>query len=302
MVVGGGGSKTTDCMAAFEAAANKPAPPRSPRHVDCVDGDAACDADGLRNGECSFSLRICLNSSAVPPCVADGAASVVVDHAVDDGDPRFDPDFQALQSRLSALGLPTQDLDACTTSSTVRVPLRAPKSGNKLRTGKKKLRVTAEGDVAGKAGARDKDRMKFTCRPEGDGIYLPTDLYTGTFDRIRRQVFAQSCALSACHDSESSAGNLILLSGAAYSQTVGVAPANAAAAGAGLIRIAPGDPGLSFLYRKITDDLEAGWGSAMPLSGPAVSQELIEIIGLWIVGDGVSGPAPETGWVEGTDQ
>lgn len=302
-IIGGGGSKTTDCMAVFEApGANHPSPPKTPRNVDCVDGDVSCDTDGLRNGECSFTLQVCLNSTALPTCASAAVSTLVVAHAEDNGDPKFDPDFQALQTRVNALGLPSEALDECTLTTTIRVPLRAPKSGNVLRKDKKKVRLTANGDVATKLDVRDKDRMKFTCRPEGDGIYLPTDLYTGTFDRIRQQVFAQSCALSACHDSESAAGGLILLPGAAYSQLVGVLPTNLAAAGAGLERIYPGDPTLSFLYRKITNDLEGGWGGPMPAAGAAVSQELIDILGLWILGDGLLGPAPETGWVTGTDQ
>jgi hypothetical protein len=40
----------------------------------------------------------------------------------------------------------------------------------------------------------------------------------------------------------------------------------------------------------------------MPLLGPDVSSQLQEIIRLWIAGDGITGPAPETGWVTGTDQ
>ena len=263
---------------------------------------ATCDADGLRNGECSFTLRVCLNSTALAGCSSAEVTTLAVDHADDNGDPKFDPDFQAIQTRVNALGLPNDVLDECTVSSTIRVPLRAPTSGNVFRKNKKKLGLAADGDIVGKPGARDKDRMKLTCRPEGDGIYLPVDLYTGTFDRIRQQVFAQSCALSGCHDSESAAGDLILLSGAAYSQIVGVTPSNGVAAGAGLQRILPGDPTLSFLYRKITNDLEVGWGGAMPASGPAVSQQLIDIIELWILGDGLLGPAPETGWVPGTDQ
>ena len=303
VVVSGGSSKTTDCIAVFDAVgANRPAPPKAPKNIDCIDGDASCDTDGLRNGECVFSLQVCLNWTALPDCTPDEAITAVVDHADDNGDPKFDPAIQALETRIASLGLPTFDTDACTISSSISVPLRAPKSGNKYATGKKKLRVTVTGDLASKSGQTDKDKMKLTCRPEGDGIYLPEDLFTGTFDRIRQQVFAQSCAVSACHDSESSTGNLILLPGAAYSQLVGVTPDNAAAAGAGQLRVTPGDPDLSFLYRKLTDDLEVGWGDAMPFGGQPVSADLVEIIRLWIIGDGILGPAPETGWVPGTDQ
>jgi hypothetical protein len=303
VVVAGGGSKTTDCMAVFDVVgANHPAPPKVPKNVDCVDGDVACDTDGLRNGECVFGIQVCLNSTALAECAADEVVTAEVDHADDDGDTKFDPDFQALEMRILTLGLPTFDADTCTVSSSISVPLRAPSSGNEYRKANKKVKVTLTGNLASNSDVTDKDKMKFTCRPEGDGVYLPVDLFEGTFDRIREQIFAQSCALSGCHDSESATGDLILLSSAAYSQLVGVTPDNPAAAGAGLQRIFPGDPDLSFLYRKIIDDLEVGWGSSMPDGAAPLSPDQAEIIRLWIIGDGILGAAPETGWVPGTDQ
>ncbi len=296
----GGGSKRTDCMMVFEApGANKPAPPKNPKHVDCIDGDPSCDADGARNAVCVFELQACINATGLLFCVPEQTDSVVVDHAIDDGDPKFDPDFQALQTRIDVLGFPDNDtLDLCTVVSSITVPLRATSSG-KFRTNRKRVRTNAEGGVVDKPFTRDRDKMKLKCRPEGDRIYLPTELYGSTFERIAQQVFVPSCAISSCHDSESgpTSGNLILLPGAAYSQLVGVVPDNVTAAGAGLLRVTPDDETVSFLYRKLDCDLEAGWGSCMPLTGSAVDPELIEIVRLWIL-DG----APETGWVPGTDQ
>ncbi len=302
-VVRGGGSKKTDCLSVFDApGANKPLPPKDPKHVDCVDGDPSCDADGLRNGSCSFDLRVCINSTAIAECVPELTDAVAVDHAVDNGDRRFDPDFQALQQRVDLLGFPGNDfLDACSLTSTVTVSLKGPKANSKMATNRKKVRLLTLGNAGGKA-RKDRDRIKFTCRPEGDRIYLPRDLYSGTFDRIGQQIFAQRCALSGCHDSETAANALVLLPNAAYSQLVGVSPTNPAALSDGLLRITPGDPVASFLYRKITFDLPAGYGSGMPLSGAALTPDLAELIRLWIIGDGVLGPAPETGWVTGTDQ
>ncbi len=92
-IVAGGGSKTTDCMTVFDVpGANKPAPPKAPKLVDCVDGDIACDADGERNGECVFELSLCVNDTTAARCTPVEVAGVVVDHAEDDGDPRFDVD------------------------------------------------------------------------------------------------------------------------------------------------------------------------------------------------------------------
>ena len=301
-LVRGGGSAATDCILYFDVpGANKPSPPKPPKHVDCDDGDPACDADGLRNGQCVFDVSLCVNSTAFSECMPTDTTFIFVDHAEDNGDRKFDVDFQALQQRANTLGLPTTSLNDCATQSSMTVRLRGPNSRNKMRTGKKKFRAEAEGFANGKE-SKDRDKIKFVCRAEGDKVYLPLDLYTGTFDRIRTQIFQQSCALSGCHDSEGQAGDLILLSSAAYGNTVGVAPDNVAASIDGLLRVTPGDEAASFLYRKILNDLETGYGSAMPLEGSSLSADLVELVRLWILGDGTLGPAPETGWVEGTDQ
>jgi hypothetical protein len=300
----GGGSTVTDCLMVLEVpGANKPPLPKTPKMVDCIDGDVTCDADGLRNGECVFPLQACINSTAVDGCTPDSVVGSVVDHAIDDGeDPRFDVDFLALQDRIdNTFSFPAFAPDSCTLSSAVTVRLIGPDSDNMMKKARKSLRITT-GGTTGDGDATDKDKVKFTCRPEGDKIYALTDLYTGTFDRIRRQIFTPTCAISTCHDSESHENDLILLAGAAYGNLVNVAPYNPAAELDGLYRITPGDPEMSFLYRKITADLPFGYGDAMPLEDDPLDPELIELVRLWILGDVVLGPAPATGWVEGTDQ
>jgi hypothetical protein len=301
-IVAGGGSKKTDCITVFDVpGANKPPLPKTPKHVVCDDGDASCDSDGLRNGECVFDISLCANDTSLEKCTPLEVESILIDHSADDGDPRFDVDWQALQSRANTLGFPNDFTDDCTTSSAVTVRLKGPLSNQKMKKQRKRMRVVSIGEV-GVGDVKDKDKIKFVCKPEGDAIYSPRDLFGGTFDRIAQQVFAQSCALSACHDSESQAGALILLPNSAHGNIVGVAPSNSSAAGDGLERILAGDPTLSFLYRKITGDLELGYGAKMPLTGSDVSPELVEIVRLWILGDGTTGPASATGWVDGTDQ
>jgi hypothetical protein len=301
-VVGGGGPRARDCVVVFDADANSPPPPRPVRNVDCVDG-SACDQDGGRNGRCLFIVRLCVNSSALPDCTPAEADAVAVDHAVDDGDPRFDTEFQALQARANLLGFPDNtSLDDCTLPNPVTVRLKPPgTAGGPWGRGTKKLRVTAQGRASGRT-TLDKDRMLLTCQPEGSGVYAPRELYGGTFERIAQEVFAARCAVSGCHDSQGHQGNLILLPNAAASQLIGVPPDNAAAAGAGLVRVAPGDPTASFLHRKITDDLPPGWGGDMPRTGAPLTPAQIDLIRRWILGDGLTGPAPLTGWVTGTDQ
>lgn len=295
--VAGGGSKTTDCVVVFDVAgANSPKPPKAPKAVDCVDGDLACDADGERNGRCSFDVAVCVNATSLPSCSPDLASEIVIEHAEDNGDPRFDPDFQAIQNRADTLGLPATQADDCATNSTVTVALKGPNRKQKMKKARKQLRAFAIGDTASRFGVRDRDKVKFTCRPEGDGVYAPRDLFGGTFERIEAQVFEPSCALSGCHDDQSGAGGMNLQSGGAFTEIVGVTPTNGAAAGAGQLRVTPSDADASYLYRKITADLEAGWGAPMPLTGPNVSSDLAGILLLWI-----EAGAPETGWVDGTD-
>lgn len=301
--VAGGGSSLSDCAVTLEIpGANVPAPPKVAKGVDCTDGDPTCDSDGLRNGECVFELQLCANSTAITGCTPDHVDSITVEHAIDDGsDPRFDTDFQALQLRATGLGLPSFSDDDCTLDSAITVKLRGPDSTGRMKSNRKILALSASGGISS-GSVSDRDKVKFNCRPEGDGVYEVTDLYTGTFDRIRKQVFAQSCALSGCHDSENHTGNLILLPGAAYSNLVDVTPDNVSAATDLLKRVTPGNEAKSLLYVKVSGSPPGGYGSRMPLGSTPLEPAQIELIRKWIVGDGVLGPAPETGWVTGTDQ
>ena len=118
---------------------------------------------------------------------------------------------------------------------------------------------------------------------------------------MQRQVFNQTCAVSACHDSEALAGGLLLETGASHANLVGAAPTNVPAGNAGWDRIAVpavgvGDLTRSYMLHKITGDLPAGFGSRMPLGGRKLDRTLIDVITLWIAAG-----APNDGWVPGTD-
>jgi hypothetical protein len=302
-ILRGGGSSVTDCVLVLDVpGANKPALPKTPKSVDCIDGDPTCDDDGVRNGQCVFGIRACINSTLFPDCQPDTITSSTVDHAIDDGnDSKFDNDFLALQDRINGFGFPSFGQDQCSLSSAISVRLGGPDSSNVMKKAQKKVAIESEGTTVDDT-VTDKDKVKFVCRPEGDKIYLPTDLYAGTFDRIQKQIFTPSCGVSTCHDSETHENDLILLSGSSYGNLVGVTPFNPAADTDGLLRVTPGDPNMSFLYRKLTGALPFGYGVRMPFEEDALDPELIELVRLWIEGDGVLGPAPETGWVVGTDQ
>ena len=70
---------------------------------------------------------------------------------------------------------------------------------------------------------------------------------------------------------------------------MGVAAANSAAAAAGALRVAPGDPDHSFLLRKLLGQIAPAEGSRMPLVGTPPSAANLDLIRRWIAAG-----APET--------
>ncbi len=305
--VHGGGPKNRDCYATLKANANRPK--NNPRHIRCVDGDPTCDADGVVDGVCTFAVSVCANSTFDPThCTSGAISSIDVAHGIDNGtDPDFDTDFLALQTAIdSDIAPPTAAADVCTSVVNIRVRIkgptgRPPGSRNHCRPNKKILQLfTAPQPLIGPG---DTDKHKLICVPADDTVNGcdPQTLFTSTFDRLQKQVFSTSCAVGTCHDSESylAANGLLLESGAAYSNLVGVDPQNALALSRGWKRVNPGDPTTSLLYHKIDNDLDdPGLGLRMPRppGRPRLHRSLREIIRLWIE-DG----APASGWVTGTD-
>jgi len=292
-IVRGGGPRFTDCLAVFDTPVQLAS---NVRTIRCLDGDPACDADGEVNGECRFPVTVCANSTTDPLCSLSGVQSMFVDHSLDNGDPKFDPDFQALQSRIeNQIDPPTSDADQCTNPSNIVVRLKGPFPGNRCRQNTKLIKLTTQSTFVAGDFYTDTDTLKLICRPTADSCD-PMALFDGTFDRIQKQIFNNSCALSACHDSQSQQAGLLLEVGASYTQLVGVTPSNVTAQGLGWDRVTAGDPDTSFLLHKVTGDLGVGLGSRMPLGSAPLPANLIEILRLWI-----EAGAPETGWVPGTD-
>ena len=298
VVVGGGGSPRVDCLAVFEAAANVPA--RRPTSIRCTDGDPTCDADGVVNGVCEFSISICANSDADPACTLRGVDAITIDHAVDDGDPKFDPAFQAIQARVQAeIDPPTSAVALCTTAISVPVPIRGPLGAGVCKSTKQVLSMVTLSTLIGGKIYRDADVLKMRCDPAPTGCDAQV-LFAGTFDRIQRQIFDQSCAVSGCHDSQSRTGDLLLEPGAAYTNLVNVAPSNLNANAAGWKRVhvvdaTSGDPATSLLLQKLLGP-PLGFGARMPFNRRPLDRTLIDVVELWIAAG-----APATGWVPGTD-
>ncbi len=293
-IVGGGGSRRSDCLAVWSADVNHP--PAKPKGFRCTDG-APCDADGEVNGECRFDVAVCANSTFDPRCPLAGVRTMTVHHAVDDGDPKFDPEFQALQSRIdSAIDPPNADPDRCTLPASFHVQVTGPLAGNACRRGRKLVRLEARSDFLAGKQYKDGDRLRLECDPAPAGCD-PLALYDGTFDRIQRQVFDRSCAVSGCHDSQTQQAGLLLETGSSYANLVDQDPSNAAALAAGWKRVdaANASAASSYLWHKLTGDLPPGAGGRMPLGRPPLDAVLVDVIRLWI-----EAGAPTSGWVPGT--
>lgn len=305
-VVGGGGSSRVDCLSAFDAAVNTPA--TKPRNIRCADGDPSCDLDGVVNGVCNFQVSVCANSTFNPTaCTLNGVRLITVEHAVDDGSPKFDPEFQALQTRINSdiAPYPNEDGDACTTATNFFVAIKGPFKNDKCKRNKKQIRLVTESTMAAGMGTIlvDKDKIDLVCDPPVGGCD-PGVLFSGTYERVQRQIFNQSCAVSGCHDSNGffDAGNLLLEASAFPTNLIDRTPTNAAAAALGWKRVtqidgSTGDPATSFIVHKLTGDFPGpGFGDRMPKGRPKLDATLIDVLTLWI-----QAGAPETGWVPGTD-
>jgi hypothetical protein len=296
-IVGGGGTRATDCLAVFSALGSPP----TGASIRCRDGDPACDADATANGECVFPVGVCANSTHDSSCSPGEVDSIDVAHSADNGDPKFDPAFQALQNRIDDFDFPVDTTDECTSPTNITVKLNGPFPGKRCRAGKKTIQMTTRTTPMLGGQKVDRDTLRLTCMPASNTCD-PAVLFTGTLDRIQSQVFDVRCAVSGCHDSESQTAGLLLEIGASHGNLVNVGTTNGVAAGLGWTRltvVSPGvgDPETSFLYHKITGDLGPGLGVRMPFKRPPLSRYLIDIVRSWIVAG-----APPTGWVPGTDQ
>ncbi|MFM8410075.1 MAG: hypothetical protein ACKOCT_07340, partial [Alphaproteobacteria bacterium] len=270
--VPGGGPRSRDCVTFFRTVA---APVGGGSSIRCTDGDSTCDADGAVDGACTFEVRTCVNGTRdASSCLSPGVEEIVVDHALDDGDPLFDPAFQALQARIDGLDLPTSAPDACTAATRIVVPLEGLLAGNRCRGARKVVRTRAVSlPISGIGRIEDSDVLRLSCAPAPDSC-IPTTLFEGTFDRIQAQVFDRSCAISGCHDSQTRMAGLLLEVGASWSNLVGVDPSTQAAGDLGWKRVSPGDATTSLLLRKVAGDLGPGLGERMPWRRKALPSRL----------------------------
>ena len=125
-----------------------------------------------------------------------------------------------------------------------------------------------------------------------DGV----ESYDSTFAGIQTKIFERrGCTEDACHGSAKS-GGLDLTPASAYASIYGVRSTFSS-----LARIEAGDEERSFLWLKLAAATRPGRyevaGSPMPSGLPALSEEELELLRLWIYAG-----APETGVVAGSEE
>lgn len=116
--------------------------------------------------------------------------------------------------------------------------------------------------------------VKSPTEPEEPGVGGPAP----TFSSIQAEIFTPTCAKAGCHSVASASGGLVLTAGRSYGEIV-----NRPSTGQGsLDRIEPGDPGRSYLIKKLRGDPDIT-GDRMPLDQPGgLPQEQIDGIIAWV--------------------
>ena len=110
---------------------------------------------------------------------------------------------------------------------------------------------------------------------DGTGLDIPPPL-EATFSSIQANVFTPSCATAGCHQGASAPQGLRLEEALSYAMLVNVASSE----DPGVLRIAPGNPGASYLVQKLEGS--ASVGAQMPLNAAPLSQATIDVIRQWI--------------------
>ena len=99
---------------------------------------------------------------------------------------------------------------------------------------------------------------------------------TATFTRVQNEIFTPTCARIGCHDRIGQQSQQILVAGEAYANIVN----HPSVEMPNLMRIAPGDPANSYMYRKITGS--GITGDRMPQALPPLTDAQIKLVRDWI--------------------
>jgi hypothetical protein len=119
-----------------------------------------------------------------------------------------------------------------------------------------------------------------TTGPATTNTTTTVPVNTGSPFRSIQQVFQTSCAFSACHSALGRQGGLVLdHEDVSYAALVDQPAAHPDAHAAGMLRVESGDPGNSYLVRKLRG---LGPGERMPQGYPPLSEATIAMIEGWI--------------------
>lgn len=102
-----------------------------------------------------------------------------------------------------------------------------------------------------------------------------------TLADIEERVLRPHCAIPSCHASAEPTGRMRLDEDFPRATLRDVAAMGVACRDQGLVRVVPGDPARSLLYRKISEDAPP-CGSRMPQAAPPLPPELIALVHDWI--------------------
>jgi hypothetical protein len=333
-VVEGGGPKSTDCFVTYDSIPTANYPSANPRHVRCADQDVSCGDADARLGYCQFQLRLTLNSDNFAGCsptnLPTGGFLIPFSGPMNDDHPKNVADFEVFQQFAEdQLPLTPADSNIMSAFSDVTVPMQIAFTGNgpMFRTTTITMHptmCTVPLNANGKCvspGIKDVDTFNLTCTPPLDPMtgakISPCTSITSTFQQIQEHILDRKCSTQAsCHGSAIPPHDLCLRSScnagtrSAYTDLVGVAPANFFANEDGLKRVDPGDPGNSLIVHKINGGAQLNspvsgplaYGVRMPFNNPAIdrarpklSHGEIKLITDWIMAG-----APQTGFVATT--
>ena len=122
--------------------------------------------------------------------------------------------------------------------------------------------------------------LDISGRPLGEGGDVPL---APTLASVQANVFNPSCIV--CHAGATAPQGLRLDATNSFTNLVGVASRQ----NSSILRVAPGDPDLSYLIQKLEDTASAG--EQMPLGGAPIPQSTIDFVRQWIT----DGALPDSG-------
>ena len=102
-----------------------------------------------------------------------------------------------------------------------------------------------------------------------------------TLATIEALVLRPHCAIPSCHASAEPTGHMRLDEDFPRASLRGVAAMGVSCRDQGLVRVVPGDPAASLLYRKISEDAPP-CGSRMPQAAAPLPPALIALVRDWI--------------------